>query len=63
MNQATDGNRNKKDILIAFIAASLRGMASLHKFLMLTGPGGTGKGGVAELMYDIAIESKVDEKQ
>jgi putative DNA primase/helicase len=44
MNQATDGNRNKKDILIAFIAASLRGMASLHKFLMLTGPGGTGKG-------------------
>jgi len=44
MNQATDGNRNKKDILIAFIAASLRGMAHLHKFLMLTGPGGTGKG-------------------
>jgi putative DNA primase/helicase len=44
MNQATDGNRNKKDILIAFIAASLRGMANLHKFLMLTGPGGTGKG-------------------
>ncbi|MEG4213344.1 DUF3854 domain-containing protein [Microcoleus sp. S13_B4] len=44
MNQATDGNRNKKDILIAFIAASLRGMAFLHKFLMLTGPGGTGKG-------------------
>jgi len=44
MNQTTDGNRNKKDILIAFIAASLRGMASLQKFLMLTGPGGTGKG-------------------
>jgi putative DNA primase/helicase len=44
MNQATDGNRNKKDILIAFIAASLRGMANLHKFLMLTDPGGTGKG-------------------
>ena len=44
MNQATDGNRNKKDILIAFTAASLRGMANLHKFLMLTGPGGTGKG-------------------
>jgi len=44
MNQATDGNRNKKDILIAFTTASLRGMASLHKFLILTGPGGTGKG-------------------
>jgi putative DNA primase/helicase len=44
MDQATDGNRNKKNILIAFIAASLRGMANLHKFLMLTAPGGTGKG-------------------
>jgi phage/plasmid-associated DNA primase len=43
MNQATDGNRNKKDILIAFIAASLRGMANLHKFLMLTGPVELGK--------------------
>jgi putative DNA primase/helicase len=44
LDRATDGNRNKKDILLAFIAACLRGMSSLHKFLMLTGPGGTGKG-------------------
>jgi putative DNA primase/helicase len=44
LDRATDGNRNKKDILLAFIAVSLRGMSNLHKFLMLTGPGGTGKG-------------------
>ncbi|MCC3416486.1 MAG: DUF3854 domain-containing protein [Microcoleus sp. PH2017_07_MST_O_A] len=44
MNQATDGNQNKKEILLAFIAASLRGMSSLQKFFMLNGPGGTGKG-------------------
>jgi putative DNA primase/helicase len=41
---ATENNRRKKDILLAFLAASLRGMFELQKFLMLTGPGGTGKG-------------------
>ncbi|MEG3922220.1 DUF3854 domain-containing protein [Microcoleus sp. T3_A4] len=44
LDQATNGSQNKKDILLAFIAASLRGMSDLQKFLMLTGPGGTGKG-------------------
>ncbi len=44
MNQATDSNQNKKEILLAFIAASLRGMSSLQKFFMLNEPGGTGKG-------------------
>ncbi|MEG5236974.1 DUF3854 domain-containing protein [Microcoleus sp. AT9b-C3] len=44
IDRATDSNQHKKEILLAFIAASLRGMASLQKFLMLTGPGGTGKG-------------------
>ena len=44
LEQATNGNQNKKDILLAFIAASLRGMSDLQKFLMLTGPGGTGPG-------------------
>jgi putative DNA primase/helicase len=44
MNQATDGNRNKKDILIAFIAASLRGMANFAQIPNADWPGGTGKG-------------------
>lgn len=44
IDQATNGNQPKKEVLLAFIAASLRGMSNLQKFLMLTGPGGTGKG-------------------
>ena len=50
LDEATEGNNRKKEILLAFAAASLRGMANLHKFLMLTGPGGTGKGVFSQLL-------------
>ena len=50
LDEATEGNSRKKEILLAFAAASLRGMATLQKFLMLTGPGGTGKGVFSQLL-------------
>jgi putative DNA primase/helicase len=50
LDEATEGSSRKKKILLAFAAASLRGMAKLQKFLMLTGPGGTGKGVFSQLL-------------
>ena len=43
LDEATEGSSRKKKILLAFAAASLRGMASLQKFLMLTGRAVRGK--------------------
>ncbi|MEG4583168.1 DUF5906 domain-containing protein [Microcoleus sp. MON1_C5] len=50
LDEATEGNAWKKKILLAFAAAALRGMSSVQKFLMLTGPGGTGKGVFSHLL-------------
>lgn len=50
LSEATEGNTRKQEILLAFAAAALRGMASVQKFLMLTGPGGTGKGVFSHLL-------------
>jgi putative DNA primase/helicase len=44
LDQMTEGNQNKKELLLCFAAACLRGMSDVQKFLMLTGPAGTGKG-------------------
>jgi phage/plasmid-associated DNA primase len=50
LSEATEGNARKQEILLAFAAAALRGMSSVQKFLMLTGPGGTGKGVFSHLL-------------
>lgn len=50
LGEATEGNTRKQEILLAFAAAALRGMSSVQKFLMLTGPGGTGKGVFSHLL-------------
>lgn len=50
LSEATEGNARKQQILLAFAAAALRGMSSIQKFLMLTGPGGTGKGVFSHLL-------------
>jgi putative DNA primase/helicase len=56
LDQATEGSERKKNILLAFAAAALRGMANLQKFLMLTGFGGTGKGLCTRLLTMIVGE-------
>ncbi|MCU0544684.1 MAG: hypothetical protein MUE44_21375 [Oscillatoriaceae cyanobacterium Prado104] len=56
LSQATEGSERKKNILLAFAAAALRGLSELHKFLMLTGPGGTGKGIFTRLLTMVVGE-------
>ena len=50
---ATQGNQHHKNILIAFLAATLRGRADLQKFLHLQGQGGTGKSTFIRLLLDL----------
>ena len=50
---AVQENQRDKDILIAFAAATLRGRADLHKFLLVQGLGGTGKSSYIRLLEDL----------
>lgn len=56
LSEATEGSARKQEILLAFAAAALRGMSSIQKFLMLTGPGGTGKGVFSHLLIMVLGE-------
>ena len=59
LDQATRGNKRMKDELLAFCAATLRGMSGLQKFLIGTGYGGTGKGTYTQLVTLLVGEQNV----
>ena len=59
LDQATRGNKRMKDELLAFCAATLRGMSELQKFLIGTGYGGTGKGTYTQLVTLLVGEQNV----
>lgn len=44
LDELTGGKKLERAILEAFLAAMLRGMSNLQRFLLLTGKGGNGKG-------------------
>ncbi|AFY85491.1 DNA primase family protein [Oscillatoria acuminata] len=52
----TYGDRNRQRMIECFIAAGIRGMSNLHKFLFLIGKGGTGKSTLVRLIEQIAGE-------
>jgi putative DNA primase/helicase len=53
LSEATGGNQEHRQILIHFAAAVLRGRPDLQKFLMLIGPGGTGKDSYTNLLESL----------
>ena len=57
LTEATQGNKEHKQLLIHFAAAVLRGRNDLQKFLHLIGDGGTGKSTFTNLLTALIGES------
>lgn len=53
MDTATGKNQQLKNVLLAFAAATLKGMGHLQKFLHLIGIGGSGKGTYMKLLVNL----------
>lgn len=53
MDTATGKNQQLKNVLVAFAAATLKGMGHLQKFLHLIGIGGSGKGTFMKLLVNL----------
>jgi putative DNA primase/helicase len=56
LTEATQGNKEHKQLLIHFAAAVLRGRNDLQKFLHLNGPGGSGKSTFTNLLTGVIGE-------